>query len=120
MRKLLDLACTGDRCAGVFSDNADDTLAGHQSRQSETEQHLFCQSYVFHTTPKELRVESDPEARANGGFFVREEFQFPHFLILVAVILEFAVYGLLVGVHFRYVAGLQVLGLYLRLLRTSS
>ena len=74
----------------------------------------------YYTTPKELRVKPNPEARANGGFFVREEFQFPHFLVLVAVVLKFAVYGLVLGVYFRYVAGLQGLGLYLRLLWTSS
>ena len=60
MRKLSDLARMDDTCAGGLSRNVDDTLAG-QSRQSETEQHLFRQSYVFHTIPKELGLKSFPK-----------------------------------------------------------
>ena len=117
MRKLSDLVRTDDTCAGRLSRNIDDTLAG-QSRQSETRQHLFRQAYVFHTIPKGLGVKSNFEVKTDGGFFLVEEFQFSHFL--VAVILEFIVCGLVLGVYFRYVAGMQGPGLYLRLLWVSS
>ena len=119
MRKLSDLVRTDKNYAGGLSGNVDDTLAG-QSRQSETQQQLFRQSYVFHTIPKELGVKSNFDINTDGAFFLFEENQFPHFLILVAVILEFTVYGLVLGVHFRYVAGLQGMGLYLRLLWIST
>ena len=119
MRRLSDLVRTDRNCAGGLSGNVDDTLAG-QSRQSETQQHLFRQSYVFHTMPKELGVKSNFDIRTHGGFFLVEEFQFRHFIGLVAVIIEVTVSALVLGVHFRYVAGLQGMGLYLRLLWISS
>lgn len=120
MRKFLDLARTDYNCGDGLFGNADESLAGYRSRQSETQQHLFRQSYVFHTIPKELGVIPNFDINTDGAFFLVEEFQFPHFLILVAVILEFTVYALVLGVHFRYVAGLQGMGLYLRLLWIST
>ena len=120
MRRLLDLARTDNKCAGDIPENADDALAGEQSRQSETEQHLFCQSYIFHTTRKELRLEDDPRARLDGSFLLLERFDFRRFLVLVAVILWCIVYGLALSVHFHYVAGLQGLELHLRLFWIST
>ncbi len=119
MRKLSDLACMDNNRAGGLSRNVDDTLAG-QSRQSESEQHLFRQSYVFHTIPKELGVKPSPEVGQASSLYLIEEFQTRHFRVLVAVILELIVSALVLGVYFRYVAGLQDLGLYLRLLWISS
>ena len=69
MRTLLDLARTDNKCVGEIPENADGTLAGQQSRQSETEQHLFRQCYMFHTTPKELRLKHNPGTRVDGFFF---------------------------------------------------
>ena len=120
MRKLVDLARTDNKCAGEIPEIADDTLAGEQSRQSETEQHLFRQSYIFHTTPKELRLKDDPRARMDASSLLLERFDFRRFLVLVAVILWCIVYGLVLSVHFRYVAGLQGLELLLRLFWIST
>lgn len=120
MRKLLDLARTDNECAGESPENAGATLAGEQSRQSETEQRLFRQSYIFHTAPKELRLEDDPRARMDASFLLLDKFDIRHFLVLVAVILWCIVYGLVLSVRFRYVAGLQGLELHLRLFWIST
>ena len=120
MRKLLDLARTDNRCAGKTPEKADDTVADTQSRRSETNQHTFRESYVFHTIPKSPGVEPDREAIEDGFMLLIEGFRFRQFLFLVAVILWFTVYGLVFGVHFRYVAGLQGPKLHLRLVEISS
>ena len=119
-RKSLDLARTVKRCARGSTEYADDTLASHQSRQCETEQHPFRQSYVFHTIPKGLGVKPIPDSKTFDRLYLHEEFQFRHIIVQVAVILGLIVSGLVLGIHFRYVAGLQGLGLYLRLLWISS
>ena len=43
-----------------------------------------------------------------------EEFKFRYLVVLVGVLLKVTVFSLVLGIHFRYVAGLQGLGLYLR------
>ena len=115
IRKLLDLACMNNRCAGEFLENADEPVATNESWQSETKQHTFRESYVFHTIPKIPGVEPGREAIEDGFMLLIEGFRFRQFLFLVAVILWFTVYGLIFDVHFRYIAGLQGPKLYLRL-----
>ena len=97
MRKLWALARTDDNYAGRLSGNVDDTLA-RRSRQSETEQHLFRQSYVFHTIPKKLGVKPCPKAGQAGSLYLIEEFQFQNFIGRVAVILELTVSSLVLAV----------------------
>lgn len=75
MRKFLDLARMDNRCAGKTLEKADDALAGQQSRQSETEKHLFRQSYIFLTTPKVCRLQYDAEGRGRC-FYLIEKFGF--------------------------------------------
>ena len=120
MRKLLDLARTHNIGEGRLSENSDDTLAGNELRQSETEQQLFRRSYIFHMMPKKLAVKPDPKAIKPGALYLEEDFQFRHFIVLVVAIIEVTMSGLVLGVHFGYVAGLQGLELYLRLLWISS
>ena len=121
MRKLLDLARTDNNCAGGFSENSDQALARHHSRGlSDTEQHLFRQSYVFHTLPKEFGDKPKSKGKWVGTMLLIEEFKFRYLVVLIAVLLEVTVSGLVLGIHFRYVAGLQGLGLYLRLFWISS
>ncbi|KAK0517191.1 hypothetical protein JMJ35_000346 [Cladonia borealis] len=120
MRKLLDLARTGNPCAGRLSGSPDETLAGHQSSLSDTEQHLFRQSYVFHTIPKELGVKPDYKHGDDAALILMEKFQLRYLVVLIALILQLTVYALVMGVYFRYLAGLQGLGLYLRLFWISS
>ena len=120
MRKLLNLARTDNNCAGGFSGNPDQALAGHQSRLSDAEQHLFRQSYVFHTIPKELGDKPQSKGRRVETVILIEEFQVRYLVVIIAVLLELTVSGLVLGVHFRYVAGLQGLGLYLRLFWIST
>lgn len=120
MRKLLDLARTDNNCAGGFSRNPDQALAGHQSRLIDTDQHLFRQSYVFHTIPKELGDKPKSKGKWIETVILIEELQVRYLVVLIAVLVELTVSGLVLGVHFRYVAGLQGLGLYLRLLWISS
>lgn len=119
MRKLLNLARTDTRCTGHISGNADHIVADHQSRQIETEQLLFRQSYVFHTIPKRPGVEPYLKAETDGGLCLFEGFRIQPFPVPAAVILLFTVYGLILGVHFLYVAGLQGLELHLRLFWVS-
>ena len=120
IRYFLDLACTNSRCAGEFLENADEPVADNQSWRSETKQHTFRESYVFHTIPKSPGVEPYREAIEDGFMLLIEGFRFRQFLFLVAVILWFTVYGLVFGVHFRYVARLQGPKLHLRLVEISS
>ena len=120
IREFLNLARTDNRCEGGFAETSNDALDRHQSRQSKTEQHQFRRSYLFHTIPKSLGYNPDPNGGAEGGVCLVESFQRQRFLIIVAVILEFIVYVLILGVYFRYVAGLQGLKLYTSLLWLSS
>ena len=121
MRKLLDLARTDNNCAGGFAENPNQALARHQSRSlGDIDQHLFRQSYVFHTLPKEFGDKPKSKGKWVGTMLMHEEFKFRYLVVLIAVLLEVTVSGLVLGIHFRYVAGLQGLGLYLRLFRISS
>ena len=109
MRRLLDLARTDNECAGGITENADNTVARG-----------FRQSYIFHTVPKELRLGNDPGRDRDCFFLLRERFDFRWFLVLVAVVHWFLVYGLVLGLHSRCVAGLQGLKLHQRLLWIST
>ena len=115
MRRLLDLARTDTKHAGKSLKNADDPIKDSHSVQGGTEQYHFRGSYVFHTIPKSHSVEPDPDATKDGYLRLTEGFGIQKFLVQVAVILCFTVYGLVLGVHFRSVAGLQGLELHLRL-----
>ncbi len=119
IRKFLTLERTDNRCAGGSAETSNDALAGHQSRQSETKQYLFRQSYVFHTIPKIIGEKPRPKTGSREGLYLLEKFQPHRFRITVAVILGFTVHGLVFGIHFRYVAGLQGLDLYRSLLWIS-
>ena len=108
----MDLARTDNNCAGGISENPDQTLARHQSGSlSDTEQHLFRQSYVFHTLPKEFGDKPKSKGKWSGPMLLIEEFKFRYLVVLVGVLLKFTVFSLVLGIHFRYVAGLQGLGL---------
>ena len=109
MRRLLDLARTDNECVGGIKENADNTVARG-----------FRQSYIFHKVSKELRLRNYSGRDRNNFFSLRERFDFRWFLVLVAVIYWLLVYGPVLGVHSRYVAGLQGLMLDQRLLWIST
>lgn len=118
MRKLLEMARTDTRHAGKILENADDLMKDNHSLQARAARNAFRRSYVFHAIPKSHSVALDPDATKDGFLRLNVGFGIPKFLFQVAVIL----YGLVLGLQFRYVsiAGLQGLELHLRLVEISG